>query len=134
MAERAECDDDTLRFYLMQTLKFSEDGAKRAVRSFRETAAFANLALGEYTVGSVQTEEPVTTAVSSVRGQAASVPRQPQPAGDEIIVTVPGVYDGTFASTGMSITERLDTAIEVLTLIRKRYKDHPEKWPIAPKD
>jgi hypothetical protein len=33
----------TLKFYLMRDLKFSEDGAQRAIKSYRESQEFANL-------------------------------------------------------------------------------------------
>jgi hypothetical protein len=43
-----EASDDTLRFHLIKDRKFSEDGASRALKSFRDTIAVAKLVPGSY--------------------------------------------------------------------------------------
>jgi hypothetical protein len=46
--EHQDDSDGALKYYLMTERKFTEDGANRAVRTYRETLAFANQALGSY--------------------------------------------------------------------------------------
>jgi len=42
-AEKPDASDESLKYYLRREKKFSDDGASRAVKAYRETAAFANL-------------------------------------------------------------------------------------------
>jgi hypothetical protein len=62
--ERAGMDDDALHYYLLTERKFSDDGARRAIRTFRETMAFAKLDAVAYTSGST-TDALEDTPVSS---------------------------------------------------------------------
>jgi hypothetical protein len=41
--DRTDASDDALNFYLVRDRKFSPDGAKRVIKSYRETLAFAKL-------------------------------------------------------------------------------------------
>jgi hypothetical protein len=47
--QHADASDSALRYYLMTEKQFTEDGANRALRSYRETMEFANLQTESYT-------------------------------------------------------------------------------------
>lgn len=47
--DKPDASDEALNFYLVRDLRFSTDGAKRLIRSYRETLAFAKLQEGSYT-------------------------------------------------------------------------------------
>lgn len=49
--ERTGMDDDALHYHLVADLHFSDDGARRAIRSLRETMAFAKLLPQDYNAG-----------------------------------------------------------------------------------
>ncbi|MGO9934140.1 MAG: hypothetical protein ACLPV8_20315 [Steroidobacteraceae bacterium] len=72
--ERPDASDQALNFHLVRNLKFSVDGAKRVIKSYRETLAFAKLDTGSYTADEVPSEgsEP-----PPVVGQAAAT-QKPQ--------------------------------------------------------
>jgi hypothetical protein len=63
--EKAGMDDSLLRFHLVRDRKFSDDGAKRVIKSFRETLAFANLSEGSYNIEDDPEENPVITQHSA---------------------------------------------------------------------
>jgi hypothetical protein len=50
--EHSDDSDGALKYYLMTERKFTEDGANRAIRTYRETMAYANMALGSFSAGS----------------------------------------------------------------------------------
>jgi hypothetical protein len=77
--EKAGMDDSLLRFHLQTDRKFSDDGAKRVIKSFRETVAFANLSEGSYNDNDdreVAPEKPlaVQTQVRTGPARAMSAP------------------------------------------------------------
>lgn len=126
LAQRAASDDEALQWFLMQELRFSEAGAKRAVRSFRATASFAKLETSEYNTGSDEEERAVLAAIPPNKSQAVPAAALGEPRSDEIVVKVRGVFDGSFDLAELSPRERIEAALEILELITKRYKNRPE--------
>jgi hypothetical protein len=48
-SERPDASEAALNYHLVKNLKFSTDGAKRVIKSYQETLAFAKLGEGSYT-------------------------------------------------------------------------------------
>jgi hypothetical protein len=60
--EKPDASNESLTFFLRQKKKFSDDGAARAVKAFRETTAFAKLA----EIGYTPPEDPAPAATEPV--------------------------------------------------------------------
>jgi len=70
-AERPDASEAALNFHLVKNLKFSVDGAKRVIKAYKETLAFAKLEEASYTAGdALEGSEP-----TAVVGQAAGTQR-----------------------------------------------------------
>ncbi len=131
LAERADNDDDALRWHLMQTLKFSEDGAKRAVRSFRETMAFAKLGANDYTQGNEESAPEDTFLSASVTGSVTRPvatpgrPGAPAPqASNDLVLSIPGVLTARVAfASGSPTKQGITTFMSFLELMKNSYPD-----------
>jgi len=79
---KAEASDDNIEWYLMNTRKFYPDGARRLLRAFRGTLAFAKLDSGDYDegMGEVIDEDnsvlDTRTNLGQTRSTSASTARQ----------------------------------------------------------
>jgi hypothetical protein len=57
--EHRDASDGALKYHLMTDKKFTEDGANRAIKAYRETFAFANLALESYNAPAIPSDDVV---------------------------------------------------------------------------
>lgn len=74
--DRPEASDEALNFYLVRDRRFSTDGAKRVIRSYRETLAFAKLDDLSYTPETEETPEEEPDQ-SQAGGSGGSAQRRP---------------------------------------------------------
>jgi hypothetical protein len=74
-----EASDDALRAHLLTRLSFSDEGARRFVRAFRDVVALANLGGSGYGAGGMTTQGEATTGptkdAGTVGGQAYGKPK-----------------------------------------------------------
>lgn len=88
--ERAGMDDDALHYYLVAERRFSDDGARRAIRSLRETMQFAKLEPADYTTGSVADdaeEAPVNVPEADPMNARLTLPNLNPVSGSPLIVS-----------------------------------------------
>jgi hypothetical protein len=115
-------DDEQLQFYLVRDRGFSEDGARRAIKSFRETAALAGLGDGDVSPGPVEAspkDMPVTAPVAAPIPQAG---RSEIRASNVLNLDLPGVFYGSVAFAGGEPTaEEIEQLIQFLSLTKTVY-------------
>jgi len=128
--ERASMDDEQLQFYLVRDRGFSEDGARRAIKSFRETAALAGLGHGDALPGPIEAspkEMPVTATVSAPIPQAG---RSEMRASNVLNLDLPGVFSGSVAfARGEPTAEEIEQLIQFLTWTKTVYAARKRATP-----
>jgi hypothetical protein len=126
--DKPDASDEALNFYLVRDLRFSTDGAKRLIRSYRETAAFAKLGESSYNRGDV----PEGPEPPPVIGHAATTQRPPKTEGVGRLSFVFALPMGVSAEVifhGSATTKR---AVEKLCQYLELFADDlPEDQPSA---
>lgn len=137
MRERSDMDDEALEYYLITEEHFSGDGAKKAIKAFRETMTFAKLGAGDYTQVSdsfADEKSPVTTANlprSTVQTRGAPFARHYSAAEPgELILNVPGSFSLNVAfASGQPTRQGIAAVMQLLELVKNSY---PAEAIVAP--
>jgi hypothetical protein len=124
--DKPDASDEALNFYLVRDLKFSTDGAKRLIRSYRETTAFAKLENDSYTTG----DAPKGSEPPLVIGQGASSQRPPKTEGVGRVSFVFALPRGVSAEVIFHGTAPTKRAVEKLRAYLELFADDlPEDTP-----
>ena len=126
--ERSGMDDEQLQFHLVRDRAFSEDGARRAIRSFRVSAALAGLNSADAVPGIAEaaTEEWPVVATATVPLLTPNQP--PTTRTGELVFDAPGVVSVRIAFPGGTPSaESISVVMSFLELMKPLFPPASKK-------